>query len=119
MNLRGGKEMKQGNAMSGKLHLKNKHERESWLLHLLDGDPEPYIDLSDELGVKIYRYNFENGAALIITRCSSFRFVAGVSRLTFYDILTPLLLRAMDSWHMNGISYPCLLDWLHDHRAEI
>lgn len=110
--------MKQGNAMSGKLNLKNKHEREAWLLHLLDGNPEPYIDLSDELGVKIYRYDFENGASLIITCCNAIRYVAGASRLRFYDLMSPLT-QSMESWCMNGITHQRLVDWLCEHKAEI
>lgn len=108
--------MKQGNAMSGKLNLKNKHDREAWLLHLLDGDPEPYIDLSEELGVKIYRYNFENGASLIITCCCALHYVAGVSRFKFYDLLTS---EQQNGWFMNASSECQVVDWMTSHAREL
>ena len=95
-----------GKIMSGKLGLKNKHEREAWLLHLFEDHPEPYLDLP-ELRIKIWRYDFENGASLII---------AGDLH-DCCDILEP---GSPDcAWNMRGYTRAQVVEWLTSHAKEV
>lgn len=102
--------LKQGNIMRGKLNLKNREERKNWLLHLLDDKTIlPWVDLSS-VGCKLYRYDFENGASLILAVSSS----SERHHCYGYDII-----ENGKAWFMNGYSESQLVDWMTSHAKEI
>lgn len=110
VRLREGTGLSDGNIMRGKLGLKNREERKNWLVHLLDDKTIlPWKDLSS-IGCKLYRYDFENGASLILAVYSS----SERHHCYGYDII-----ENGKAWFMNGYSESQLVDWLTSHAKEI
>lgn len=102
--------LEQGNIMRGKLNLKNREERKNWLVHLLDDKTIlPWVDLSS-IGCKLYRYDFENGASLILAVYSS----SERHHCYGYDII-----ENGKAWFMNGYSECQVVDWMTSHAKEI
>lgn len=101
--------------MSGKLNLKTKKAREEWLKNLAENPDELYLYLT-ELRVQIYRYDFENGYSLIITKDPKApKDPSGFfPDFAMYDILKPTR-----SWEMSAYSFREVVSWLTEHAEEI
>ena len=110
-----GKAATVGKAASGKLSLKNKKEREEWLKNFHSWG----VWLSvPEVSKTFYRYDFENGSALIVEEAVEYYSYGKVTehryeRCAIIDEQHP----KYDSTGAGGVSG--IIDWLSKHQKEI
>lgn len=108
-----------GEILSGKLDLKNKKAREEKLQHIFDG-AKPWREIP-ELDLKIYRYDFINGTALLrvhgVTYWDTWSMQPGrEDRITQYFIMDETRPKFDMTAHKSSNQ---VVDWLTRHAKEI
>ena len=109
------KPSKKGKAASGKLSLKNKKEREEWVRNFRSWGV--WLSIPD-VSKTFYRYNFENGCALVVEESAEYYTYGKTTRHTLlrYAIIDEER-PEFDSAQQGGLSG--VVDWLTKHSKEI